>query len=142
MSREATFLYNNLLLVALCLTILWGVWLFGEALSPALVLGGPALPPATNFTGTVAVTNRNRLTGTFTVAAYKRDGTADTNYTGTVHFYSSDPQAALPPDYTFTSTDKGVHTFSVTFKTKGTQSLTAKDLTSGITVTMSGITVS
>jgi cytochrome c-type biogenesis protein CcmF len=25
MSREATFLYNNLLLVALCLTILWGV---------------------------------------------------------------------------------------------------------------------
>src|SRR5207237_10554540 len=24
-SREATFLYNNLLLVALCLTILWGV---------------------------------------------------------------------------------------------------------------------
>ena len=25
LSREATFLYNNLLLVALCLTILWGV---------------------------------------------------------------------------------------------------------------------
>src|SRR4029078_9365197 len=24
-SREATFLYNNLLLVALCLTVLWGV---------------------------------------------------------------------------------------------------------------------
>ncbi len=34
MSREATFLYNNLLLVALCLTILWGVvWpLITEAL--------------------------------------------------------------------------------------------------------------
>ena len=25
MSREASFLYNNLLLVAFCLTILWGV---------------------------------------------------------------------------------------------------------------------
>ena len=27
LSREAAFLYNNLLLVALCLTILWGVLL-------------------------------------------------------------------------------------------------------------------
>jgi cytochrome c-type biogenesis protein CcmF len=42
-SREATFLYNNLLLVALCLTILWGVaWpLLSEALSgETVVMGG------------------------------------------------------------------------------------------------------
>ncbi len=43
-SREATFLYNNLLLVALCLTILWGVvWpLLSEAVSgEASVVAGP-----------------------------------------------------------------------------------------------------
>ena len=43
-SREATFLYNNLLLVALCLTILWGVvWpLITEAVrGEASVVAGP-----------------------------------------------------------------------------------------------------
>jgi cytochrome c-type biogenesis protein CcmF len=43
-SREATFLYNNLLLVALCLTILWGVaWpLVTEAVrGEAVVVGRP-----------------------------------------------------------------------------------------------------
>src|SRR5205807_403080 len=37
-----------------------------------------------------------------------------TGYTGTVHFTSTDPQAVLPGDYTFTAADAGVHTFSVT----------------------------
>ena len=43
-SREATFLYNNLLLIALCLTILWGVaWpLLSEAVrGEAVVVGRP-----------------------------------------------------------------------------------------------------
>src|SRR6266542_3010092 len=43
-SREATFLYNNLLLIALCLTILWGVvWpLLSEAVrGEASVVAGP-----------------------------------------------------------------------------------------------------
>ncbi len=43
-SREATFLYNNLLLVALCLTILWGVLfpLVSEAVrGEAVNVGGP-----------------------------------------------------------------------------------------------------
>jgi cytochrome c-type biogenesis protein CcmF len=43
-SREATFLYNNLLLIALCLTILWGVaWpLVSEAVrGEAVVVGRP-----------------------------------------------------------------------------------------------------
>jgi len=47
-SREATFLYNNLLLVALCLTILWGVLfpLVSEAVrGEAIVVG----PPYYNF---------------------------------------------------------------------------------------------
>ena len=42
-SREATFLYNNLLLVALCLTILWGTaWpILSEAVrGESVVVGG------------------------------------------------------------------------------------------------------
>jgi cytochrome c-type biogenesis protein CcmF len=47
-SREATFLYNNLLLVALCLTILWGVVypLVSEAVRGEAVVVGP---PYYNF---------------------------------------------------------------------------------------------
>ena len=37
------------------------------------------------------------------------------------------PKAVLPADYTFTSADAGMHVFSVTLKTNGTQSLTATD---------------
>jgi hypothetical protein len=42
---------------------------------------------------------------------------------------SSDGQAVLPANYAFTSTDAGVHTFSATLKTAGTQSVTVKDTT-------------
>ncbi|MGH7137678.1 MAG: FG-GAP repeat domain-containing protein [Pirellulales bacterium] len=52
--------------------------------------------------------------GSITVAALNADGTIDTGYTGTVRFSSSDGQAALPANYTFTSSDAGQHTFSAT----------------------------
>src|SRR5205085_12653250 len=54
-------------------------------------------------------------------------GNVVTGYRGTVHFTSSDAQAGLPSDDTFTAADKGVHTFSATLKTAGSQSLTATD---------------
>ena len=69
--------------------------------------------------------------GSFTITARNADGTTDTAYTGTVHFTGSDPQAVLPADYTFTAADAGVHTFSATLKTAGTQSLTATDTVTG-----------
>ena len=50
-----------------------------------------------------------------------------TSYTGTVHLTSSDGQAVLPGNYTFVAGDSGVHFFSVTLKTAGSQSLTATD---------------
>ncbi len=69
-------------------------------------------------------------------------GNVATNYTGTIHFSSTDPQAALPSDYTFTATDRGVHTFSITLKTAGTRSITAASTANGtLTATQSGITV-
>jgi hypothetical protein len=62
-----------------------------------------------------------------TVSATDLAGNPDPNYTGTVRFTSSDPQADLPADYTFTAADHGVHTFSVILKTAGDQSLTVGD---------------
>ena len=61
---------------------------------------------------------------------------------GTVHFTSTDAQAVLPANYTFTAGDAGAHTFSVTLETAGTQTITATDTVTGsITGTQSGITV-
>ena len=59
-------------------------------------------------------------------------GNVATGYTGTVHFTSSDAQAGLPANYTFTGGDAGTHIFSVTLKTAGTQSITATDTVTGI----------
>jgi subtilase family serine protease len=78
---------------------------------------------------------------TLTVTAEDPYGNVATGYTGTVHFTSSDPQASLPANYTFTSANDGVHAFTLTFGTAGTQSVTVKDTSSGITATQSGITV-
>jgi hypothetical protein len=70
------------------------------------------------------------------------DNTA-TGYRGKVHFTSSDPAAVLPADYTFTAADAGTHTFSVTLKTYGTQSVTATDTaTASIAGSQTGIVVS
>src|SRR5207249_3082526 len=78
----------------------------------------------------------------FTVTALDANNNTVAAYTGTVHFTSSDAQAALPANYTFTNTDAGVHSFSATLKTTGSQSLTGTDtVNSGITGSQSGITV-
>ena len=77
-----------------------------------------------------------------TVTAQDAFGNIATGYRGTVHFTSSDGQAVLPANYTFVAGDNGTHTFSVTLKTAGTQSITATDTATGtITGTQSGIVV-
>ena len=62
---------------------------------------------------------------TFTVTAKDASNNTATGYTGTVHFSSSDGAATLPANYTFVGGDAGAHTFSATFNTAGTQSITA-----------------
>jgi hypothetical protein len=80
---------------------------------------------------------------TFTVRAVDANNNTDTGYTGIVHFTSSDLQANLPDDYSFTATDMGVHTFGAVLKTAGTQFITATDTaTASITGTQGGIAVS
>src|SRR6202035_5325849 len=63
-----------------------------------------------------------------------------TGYRGTVHL-SSSSAGILPTDYTFTSSDNGSHTFTVTLATSGTQTLSATDGTNGLDGTEGGIVV-
>src|SRR5439155_1544218 len=67
----------------------------------------------------------------FSVTLTAKDAGNNTTpgYTGTVHWTSSDAQAALPANYTFTAADAGVHAFTITLKTAGAQSITATDTT-------------
>lgn len=79
------------------------------------------------------------------MTAMDSDNNTVTGYTRTVRFTSSDPQAALPLDYTFVAADNGVHIFSVMLKVAGSQTITITDLSSGAitgaaTVTVSGPT--
>ena len=77
---------------------------------------------------------------TVTLKAYDGFGNVADGYTGTVRFTSTDTAATLPPDYTFTLTDHGEHTFTngFTFRTAGTYSLTARD-TANSSITGFGI---
>ena len=84
--------------------------------------------PSLEITGLPQI-DKTGTAETFTVTVINPgDDGIDTGYTGTVQFSSSsDAQALLPPTYTFTASDDGQHTFSVTFNTVGAQSITATD---------------
>jgi hypothetical protein len=55
-------------------------------------------------------------------------GKRDTVINGAIHFTSSDPAAVLPPDYGFTPSDAGSHTWTNGFilMTPGNQTVSAK----------------
>lgn len=90
----------------------------GRAAGPVDHLGVSA--PATSTAGTAF---------TITATAYDMNNMVVTGYTGTVHFVAADNQATVPADYTFTSGDQGVHTFTngVTLRTAGTTPITVTD---------------
>ena len=73
-----------------------------------------------------------------TVTALDPYNNTVTDYAGTLHFTSSDRQASLPGDYTFTAADAGVHTFTdgVTLRSAGGQTLTATDTNTSLTSSM------
>ena len=96
---------------------------FNNATSTAFTVT-PA-PNPTQFAIAVPGTATAGTSFTITVTAqYASDATA-TAFTGAVHFTSTDALAGLPANYTFTPADQGVHTFTVTLKTAGTQAVTA-----------------
>jgi hypothetical protein len=83
----------------------------------------------------------------FTVAAVNPVGSStDTSFAGSVHFTSSDPQAVLPADFTFTPNDQGTQDFGATLKKSGAQTITATDTVNSAilgtaTVTVGGTTL-
>jgi hypothetical protein len=93
-------------------------------------LVGSSAPAVSKFSVTTSASTVTAGTAfDVTVTAQDSNGNKVTGYTGTIHFTSSDPNAILPADYTFTSSDAGVHTFSlgVTLKKAGSQTVTATD---------------
>jgi hypothetical protein len=77
----------------------------------------------------------------FSVEVQARDGFGNdaTGYVGTIHVTSTDPQAELPEDYTFTEADEGRHSFNVVLKTVAdSQQITVTDTAvASLTATMS-----
>ena len=96
---------------------------------------------ASTFQVSTAVTATAGTGQSFTVTARDAFGNTATGYTGTVHFTSSDAQATLPANYTFIATDNGVHTFTITLKTVGDQSVIATDTTIGTITGTAVVTV-
>jgi hypothetical protein len=86
----------------------------------------PAAPTTWVFTGLPASSTAG-ATQSFTLSAFDPFGNLATNYFGRVHFTSSDGQAVLPADYSFTTADAGSHTFAATLKTAGNQTITVTD---------------
>ena len=107
--------------------------LFLSTASGVRVLNLPTAGPAVQlaFSGFPQMTTAG-TPGTFTVAALDATGRVATGYQGTISFFSSDSRAVLPTKYTFTAADAGVHSFSATFRTVGSnQYIAAQDVVTG-----------
>jgi len=67
------------------------------------------------------------------VTAVDAFGQVAVGYTGTVTFSTTDadPGVVLPVDYTFTASDAGTQSFSLTLITPGPVTLTVTDTTDG-----------
>src|SRR5439155_5560396 len=81
-----------------------------------------------------------------TVTARDASGVVVTDYAGTIHFTSSDPNATLPADYTFKTADAGTKTFAagVTLRSAGSRTVTVTDtalasLTATATATVTSV---
>ncbi|MFB9262433.1 Ig-like domain repeat protein [Bradyrhizobium erythrophlei] len=94
--------------------------------------------PATHFQVSAPASATTGASFTLTVTALDAGNAVDTGYTGTVHFTSTDGSAILPTNYFFTPADAGVHTFSATLNTSGSQTVTATDTVSSSITGQSG----
>jgi hypothetical protein len=104
------------------------------------LIGSTSTTPTTAHFAVSAPTTATAGTSfTVTVTAQDASNNTVTGFTGTVHFTSSDGLAGLPNDYTFSTADGGVHTFTVTLKTAGSDSVKAASgsSTGSATVTVS-----
>ena len=106
------------------------------------LVGQSSTPGATHYAISAPTSTTAGASFSVTVTAADASGSPVAGYTGTVHFTSSDGAAILPANYTFTSADKGVHTFTVTLKTAGSKTVTATDTVNGSLTGTATLTVS
>lgn len=88
--------------------------------------GGPS---ATRLSVSGPATGGAGIAFTFSVTALDAANGVAANYSGTVHFTSSDPAAVLPPNSTLMN---GTGSFSATLTTAGFQTITATDTASAL----------
>jgi hypothetical protein len=98
--------------------------LWSNSLNSCVTAG---LHPRYSLTGPSAANAGTSIPVTLTVFDPSGAQGTDIAYVGTVHFTSTDSQATLPADYTFTEQQAGTANFSVTFGTVGAQTVTATD---------------
>jgi ribosomal protein S6E (S10) len=149
--------YHSLALKSDGTVVAWGLNLWGETYVPSGLSGATAIAAGMSYSLAVAPAGPATTIGItalswqltagdpVSVVVTPRDqfGHVAAAYRGTIHFTSSDSQASLPADYTFTEADAGVHSFSVTLGTVGSQSVGATDTAaSSITGVLPGFTVS
>jgi len=100
-------------------------------------------PPPTAVRLTVSSTTGGATAGTpfnISVTAVTGTGTVASSYAGTIHLMCTDAQAVLPKDSALAG---GMASFQVTFKTAGSQTVTASDLAGRLTDgTLSAVNVS
>jgi hypothetical protein len=94
---------------------------YGAITGAASILVSPSAAAGFQMNGPTTVTAGTPFS--IQLVAVDRYGNTVTSYAGTIHFASTDPAAALPPDYAFTTSDQGAHTFTVLFRTTGTKHL-------------------
>jgi hypothetical protein len=99
----------------------------GGGIRDAFVAKISTSTPTSHFVVTAPSTATGVTPFNITVTAEDSGNNVLTNYTGTVHFTSTDGFAGLPTDYPFTATDAGVHIFSITPQTSGSQTFTVTD---------------
>lgn len=101
------------------------------------LVGTPA-NGVTHFSISAPATATKGNSFTITVTPLNASNEEVTNYSGTIHFTSSDGAASLPANYTFSAGNDGPQTFTVTLNTTGTDSITVTDTSnSSITGTTS-----
>lgn len=110
----------------------------------ALVTAGmtsTAVRNAKNISPAAILSAQSGVSLTITVTALDANRNIATGYTGAIHFTSSDPHAALPPNYAFMPADDGIHIFTLALNAVGTQTVTVTDVTSSPVTGSVSITV-
>src|SRR5438105_1167235 len=112
----------------------WGTWWGKVAVTPVIASKLQVTAPASANVG---------LPFSITVTAQDSGNSTVPGYAGTVHFTSSDAGATLPPNYTFTAGDNGVHTFNgVSLASLGAVTITATDTVTASITGSASVTVS